>query len=78
MSVPDDHYFDLLQELKKRENQYSSIEVKGIIYQEDNVWKNVIMKFHPKASWEANISDMYVYNYNDVIIFSKNLSFEGR
>ncbi|MFP3131675.1 MAG: hypothetical protein RXR51_08920 [Nitrososphaeria archaeon] len=85
------HIWDeILNEFKKRKNQYNHVEVKGIIYFVDgpyleehpyldepwnNVgWKNVVTMFYPKPDPVHN--KPITYNYGDIIIFSRNIDAE--
>ena len=74
MSTSEDSWLDFFQEFEKRKNQYSFVEVKGIICFQSNIYKNVVTKFYPKASSEP--SSPITYNYGNAIIFSRNIEVE--
>jgi len=74
MSTSEDSWLDFFKEFEKRKNQYSFVEVKGIIHLEGNIWKNVVTKFHPKADSEP--SSPTTYNYGSTIIFSRSIEVE--
>jgi hypothetical protein len=74
MSTSEDSWLDFFQEFEKRKNQYSFVEVKGIIHLEGNTWKNVVTKFYPKADSEPSPST--TYDYDSTIIFSRSIEVE--
>jgi len=74
VSNSEDYWSSFFKEFERRRNQYSYVEVKGIIHSEGNTWKNVVTKFYPKPD---SVYDKPIkYDYGKTIIFSRSIEVE--
>ena len=71
MSNSEDYWSSFFKEFERRRNQYSCVEVKGIIHLEGNTWKNVVTKFYPKP--DLVYDKPITYDYGKIIIFSRSI-----